>query len=46
MALRNSGRNVPLQLVAVGFFVVLGFGVELPLIAVLVSLIGVGAVGW
>jgi hypothetical protein len=46
MALRNSSRSVPLQLVAVGFFVVLGFGVELRLIAVLIGLVGVGVAAW
>jgi signal transduction histidine kinase len=46
MALRNSSRSVPLQLVAVGLFVVLGFEVELPVVAVLVGLIGVGVAGW
>ncbi len=46
MALRNSSRSVPLQLVAVGFFVVLGFEVELRLIAVLIGLIGVGVAAW
>jgi len=46
MALRNSSRSVPLQLVAVGFFVVLGFEVDLKVVAMLVGLIGVGVAGW
>lgn len=46
MALRNSSRSVPLQLVAVGFFVVLGFEVDLKVVAMLVGLIGVAVAGW
>lgn len=46
MALRNSGRSVPLQLVAVGFFVVLGFEVDSKLVACLIGVLGVGVAAW
>ena len=46
MALRNSTRSIPLQLVAVGFFVVLAFDVQLDFIAVLVGVIGIGVAAW
>ncbi|HEX4233445.1 MAG TPA: histidine kinase dimerization/phospho-acceptor domain-containing protein, partial [Caldimonas sp.] len=46
MALHNSSRSVPLQLVAVTFFVALAFEVELPFIATLVGAIGIGVAAW
>ena len=46
MALRNSSRSVPLQLVAVAFFVVLGWEVELKLVAAAIACLGVGVAAW
>ena len=46
MALHNSGRSVPLQLVAVGFFFVLGLEVDLKVVAVVTAIIGIAVAAW
>jgi signal transduction histidine kinase len=46
MALRNSSRSVPLQLVAVGFFVVLGVEVDLKVVATMIAFIGIAVAAW
>jgi signal transduction histidine kinase len=46
MALHNSGRSVPLQLVAVGFFFFLGLEVDLKFIATVVAFIGIAVAAW
>ena len=46
MAMHNSSRSVPLQLVAVAFFVVLGVEVHLPGVAVLIAACGIAVAAW
>ena len=46
MALHNSTRSVPLQLVAVGFFVVLGIETGQRLVAAVIGIIGVSVAVW
>ena len=46
MALHNSGRSVPLQLVAVAFFFVLGWEVDLRVVAAVIAVIGIAVAAW
>jgi signal transduction histidine kinase len=46
MAMHNSGRSVPLQIVAVGFFSMLAIQSGRMLIAALIAAIGVGVAVW
>jgi signal transduction histidine kinase/CheY-like chemotaxis protein len=46
IALHNSARSVPLQLVAVGFITWLGLDVGHPVAATLVALLGVAVAAW
>ena len=46
MALHNSGRSVPLQLVAVAFFFVLGWEVDLKVVAAVIAVIGIAVAAW
>ena len=46
MALRNSTRTIPLQLVAVGFFVTLGVEADFIGVAVFTGILGVIVAGW